>query len=573
MDPTAPTTPTPQVVNAQHYDAPPPPPPTPTVPLATPVSAPPEPPEPMTINANTVTINDEKPDVVVSSGGGAMNSAPKKKWGTGAIVGSLMAMVVLVLGAIVFGPRLLTQKTNEPTFAANCHCAPSNGHGSCNTTTESTIGNSTCDGQSGTPEHLGWANACCTNDGSEGAGGNAGGSTGGNHTGQVTCNNPTGGPCNTVDLRSCGGDGCWATCGSNHVWQVQTGTYAGCGQAGDRCDTSCAGNTCTGSTCTDNCNNVLQGTKNCSGGGGTTGGTTGGASPFDKKGVWGEYGTACVTTAGADPDQGATSAVCSGAGMIIYSCTPAEMTIASSGAPICLANGVAVTSATDCVAEANRLCKFIQIDVGTGVSASAVTCYPTQCTTTVSNPKSCNESCGGSNGNCVTGLNCNVSGHAGVCWADSCSPPQQPPKRNCNESCSAGDCNSGLSCGPSGHAGVCWADTCATSNPTPTPTTQSSFQCKSVIVQSVVRGGTAIVNPSLDKIQVGDVVTFRGFGTVVNTHISAIKFTLTKGGVAQAAVSKTAALSSGSTTQYQADYTITVDAATSYSVVSAPVSP
>ncbi len=79
-----------------------------------------------------------------------------------------------------------------------------------------------------------------------------------------------------------------------------------------------------------------------------------------------------------------------------------------------------------------------------------------------------------------------------------------------------------------------------------------------------------MANPTLDKIQVGDVVTFRGTATAVNTTVSALKFTLTKGGVAQAPVSKTATNVSG---QYQADFTVTVDTATSYAVSSVPVSP
>ena len=49
--------------------------------------------------------------------------------------------------------------------------------------------------------------------------------------------------------------------------------------------------------------------------------STGGSGNFDgsKRGVWGEYGNACVTTSGGDPDLGDTSAVCSG-NLKIYAC-------------------------------------------------------------------------------------------------------------------------------------------------------------------------------------------------------------------------------------------------------------
>ncbi len=103
---------------------------------------------------------------------------------------------------------------------------------------------------------------------------------------------------------------------------------------------------------------------------------------------------------------------------------------------------------------------------------------------------------------------------------------------------------------------------------TPTPTTPVGVaQCQTVSVLSITRGGTAVASPTLAKIQKGDVVVFRGFATATNATVTSIDFTLTKAGVAQTAVHVTPILVSGT---YHADYQITVDQATSYSVSSSP---
>src|SRR3989344_5039800 len=53
---------------------------------------------------------------------------------------------------------------------------------------------------------------------------------------------------------------------------------------------------------------------------------TGGSGDFgDRRGVWGEYGNACVTSSGGDPDFRDTSAVCTG-NLKIYACNRDEIT-------------------------------------------------------------------------------------------------------------------------------------------------------------------------------------------------------------------------------------------------------
>ena len=63
---------------------------------------------------------------------------------------------------------------------------------------------------------------------------------------------------------------------------------------------------------------------------------------------------------------------------------------------------------------------------------------------------------------------------------------------------------------------------------------------------------------------------FRGFASAVNTTVSKLRFTLTKAGIAQTPVDIDTTLVGG---QYQADYTINIDTAVSYSVTATPISP
>ena len=102
-----------------------------------------------------------------------------------------------------------------------------------------------------------------------------------------------------------------------------------------------------------------------------------------------------------------------------------------------------------------------------------------------------------------------------------------------------------------------------TSIPTPTPP-GSSFQCQQL---KIFRGGVEI---TATQIQQGDVIVFRGFASATNTTVSKLSFTLTKGGVAQTPVEINV---KPNTIPYEADYTIAIDTATSYSVTVVPISP
>jgi len=63
---------------------------------------------------------------------------------------------------------------------------------------------------------------------------------------------------------------------------------------------------------------------------------------------------------------------------------------------------------------------------------------------------------------------------------------------------------------------------------------------------------------------------FRGFATAVGTTVSKLRFTLTKAGIAQTPVDIDTTFVGG---QYQADYTVNIDTAASYSVTAVPISP
>ncbi len=293
---------------------------------------------------------------------------------------------------------------------------------------------------------------------------------------------------------------------------------------------------------------------------GTTTGATS-ASDFEgRKGVWGEYGNACTTSAGTDPDLKDTSAICSGALKIYYCnpnqtkpgptrndssgtsgadvwiplpgnnaevcntinkalyCTlssPASGGTSEGGGPTCTENKTETTKSTDCVSEANRTCKFVQIDVGD----SAVTCYPTDYS-----------KCG-----------------AAAALVTTSVPPLQ---------------------GPTGGQPPPTTQENPPGGPAPTPITPpppgSSFQCQQV---KVFRNNVEITPAD---IQLGDTIVFRGFAGAVNTTVSKLRFTLTKGGVPQTPVDINTTLVGS---QYQADYSVNIDTAASYSVTAAPVSP
>ncbi len=160
-------------------------------------------------------------------------------------------------------------------------------------------------------------------------------------------------------------------------------------------------------------------------------------------------------------------------------------------------------------------------------------------------------------------------------------------KSYCNGPCTPGgdSCNTGLSCQSRDSKNVCWGAVCegfsapqvtTQSNSTPTPTVPpvgptptpippgSSFQCQLI---QILRGGSMITP---DQIQINDNIVFRGFASATGTTVSAMLFTVTINGVAQAPVSRPATLVGG---QYQADYPYTISQTTSYSASVVPVSP
>ncbi|MDO8487727.1 MAG: hypothetical protein Q7S31_00235 [bacterium] len=102
---------------------------------------------------------------------------------------------------------------------------------------------------------------------------------------------------------------------------------------------------------------------------------------------------------------------------------------------------------------------------------------------------------------------------------------------------------------------------CATT-PSPSPSPLASV-CQEV---RVFKGGVEIAT---SDIKLNDTIVFRGFASATGTAPK-LRFTLTKGGVAQTPVEKNTTLVGG---LYQADYQITADEATSYSVTSVVIAP
>lgn len=103
-----------------------------------------------------------------------------------------------------------------------------------------------------------------------------------------------------------------------------------------------------------------------------------------------------------------------------------------------------------------------------------------------------------------------------------------------------------------------------TGDHTPTPTPVSSFQCQEV---KVFRGGVEI---QPEDIELGDEIVFRGFASSEHGAVSKLRFTLTKGGVDQTPVEEDAVAAGA---LFQADYPVTINEATSYTVKAEVVSP
>ena len=137
------------------------------------------------------------------------------------------------------------------------------------------------------------------------------------------------------------------------------------------------------------------------------------------------------------------------------------------------------------------------------------------------------------------------------------NPPDTPVAPQCNQACGSG-CPSNLTC----VSGVCRNPSCTGEASCTCP--GSTFQCQQI---QILRGGV-VITPS--QILLNDNITFRGFASATGTTVSAMLFTVTINGVAQAPVSRPATLVGG---QYQADYPYTISQATSYSASVVPVSP
>lgn len=101
----------------------------------------------------------------------------------------------------------------------------------------------------------------------------------------------------------------------------------------------------------------------------------GGSTGFTQSGIWGKYGKDCDRNAGS----------CTGTTIRLYSCSADQIVKTNTGknssGAICLQNLQTVSGTIDCVAEANKRCAFVQLDVVTSnpKAASAITCYPTSC--------------------------------------------------------------------------------------------------------------------------------------------------------------------------------------------------
>ena len=191
----------------------------------------------------------------------------------------------------------------------------------------------------------------------------------------------------------------------------------------------------------------------------------------------------------------------------------------------------------------NNSCGVQQIDVSCGGATVAFRSQYTPCTTPVIAAAVVKNGCFGScsdNSNCYNN-SCVLREGSKICWTDLCNGGgSTPPTTQENP--------------PGGPIPT----------PTPPPPPGSSFQCQQV---KVFRNNVEI---TAADIQLGDTIVFRGFAGAVNTTVSKLRFTLTKAGIAQTPVDIDTTLVGG---QYQADYTINIDTAASYSVTAVPISP
>ena len=118
---------------------------------------------------------------------------------------------------------------------------------------------------------------------------------------------------------------------------------------------------------------------------------------------------------------------------------------------------------------------------------------------------------------------------------------------------------------------ICWGDRCNTDGgPTPTPTgTTPSSACQRL---EAVRGTEVIASANwATTLRPGDVVVFRGFASAVNTSVTAINFSITVDGGTPQNIAGTNFQQVGST--WQAETGPITIVAGSYSVVATPIYP
>ncbi|KKS88011.1 MAG: hypothetical protein UV64_C0033G0006 [Parcubacteria group bacterium GW2011_GWC1_43_11b] len=145
--------------------------------------------------------------------------------------------------------------------------------------------------------------------------------------------------------------------------------------------------------------------------------------------------------------------------------------------------------------------------------------------------------------------------------ATACTTAETPPQKTCNQTCTAtSECQTGLTCDV-GRNNTCWAASCETP-----PPPSNSASCQRL---EYYRDG-ALLTGGRSDIRVGDVITVRGFASVNNTTVSNIRFTVNAGGVPQVYSGTGLQLVGG---LWQADSPPITIVATSYSISATPIFP
>lgn len=444
----------------------------------------------------------------------------RPKWGTGALVGAIGAVLVLVIGLAV-GTGLvsnLQEKLNpEKKAGATCQTGECEAGGVC-------FPNGTVDGATNTDSGCVYS---CSN---------------GAWTNPHNCPGGGGGNNSPEGNLGCGGSG-----------QYPCTQYGAGGQCGGKCDGSLV---CPSSSGNDKCGTA---TTSDSGGSGNNGTPELIAASNIPHACYGCYYNR--STCNVDQCRAALvnlhNAVCPNNGI--------DPNIAVDSQTIrdfinnCYSQPVVGSSITvvpnGCVAYRFN-CPGMTIETATnGCNAGQDTTFSAG--QTVSFGSSC--------GIQQIDFSCNGSTIAHRSQYTPCgSTTITPPPLECGAECAGNTlpnsgCATDLTCSPTN--GVCFASRCA-SNPTPTPTPISGSACQRI---DILRDNQVI---SKDQIKVGDVITFRGFATAQNTNISSMRFTINQGGTPQTYT--------GTNIQkivdlWQADSPPITIAATSYTVSVTPV--